>query len=97
MNTTEAWRKLIDKYHIIEEINKNGIFHIDASQIREFKEPRLMAKWDSSEQLPAPLKEKNINILPDSRKSYVLGDFLLYEDIPELDDHINQITSIRVV
>ena len=96
MNTTEAWRKLIDKYHIIEEINKNGIFHIDASQIREFKEPRLMAKWDSSEQLPAPLKEKNINILPDSRKSYVLGDFLLYEDIPELDDHINQITSIRV-
>lgn len=96
MNTTEAWEKLIDKYHIVEEINKNGVFHIEASQIREFKEPRLMAKWDSSEQLPAPLKNKNINILPDSRKSYVLGDFLLYENIPELDNHINQITSIEV-
>lgn len=96
MNTTEAWEKLIDKYNIIEEINKNGVFHIEASQIKEFKEPRLMAKWDSSEQLPAPLKDKNINILPDSRRSYVLGDFLLYEEIPELDDNINQITLIEV-
>lgn len=96
MNTAEAWEKLIEKYHIVDEINKNGIFHIKASQIKEFKEPRLMAKWDSSEQLPKPLKSKNINILPDSRKSYVLGDFLLYEDIPELDDHVNQIKSIEV-
>lgn len=55
-----------------------------------------MSKWDSSEQLPKPLKENKINILPDSRGSYVLGDFLLYEEIPELKDHVNQMTFINL-
>ena len=47
-----AWEKLIDKYPILEEIQKNGCYHIKASQIKQFKEPRLMAKWDSSDSLP---------------------------------------------
>ncbi len=94
MTTAEAWEKLLEKYNIVDEINTHGIFHIKANQIKEFKEPRLMSKWDSSEQLPKPLKENKINILPDSRGSYVLGDFLLYEEIPELKDHVNKMTFI---
>lgn len=96
MTVIEAWEKLLEKYNIVEEIKEHGIFHIKAEQIREFKEPRLMAKWDSSEQLPKPLKKNNINILPDSRGTYVLGDFLLYEDIPELNDYVSNITSVKL-
>ena len=96
MTTAEAWDKLFEKYNIVEEVNKNGLFHIKASQIKEFKEPRLMAKWDSSEQLPKPLKDNHINILPDSRQTYVLGDFLLYEEIPELKEHINQMSFVQL-
>ena len=94
ISADEAWEKLLEKYDIVNKIEKNGIFHITANQIKEFKEPRLMAKWDSSEQLPSSLKRNRINILPDSRKSYVLGDFLLYEKIPELTEHVTQMTSV---
>lgn len=94
ISADEAWEKLLEKYDIVNKIEKDGIFHITANQIKEFKEPRLMAKWDSSEQLPSSLKRNRINILPDSRKSYVLGDFLLYEEIPELKEHVTQMTSV---
>ena len=79
MTTSDAWQILLDKYDIKNEIESNGTFKITASQIKEVREPRLMAKWDSSEQLPKSLKKNKINILPDSRSSYVLSDFILRE------------------
>lgn len=75
ISANSAWEKLIYKYHILEEIQKNGCYHIKASQIKQFKEPRLMAKWDSSDSLPKILRDNKINILPDSRNSYVISDF----------------------
>ena len=77
LSANEAWKALIDKYNIVNQIADNGVFHIKASQIKEFKEPRLMAKWDSTDALPEALKSKKINILPDSRSSYVMSDFIL--------------------
>lgn len=38
----DAWQELVDTYPIVEEIEKNGVYHIDASIIRGVKEPRLM-------------------------------------------------------
>ena len=96
VTANDAWKALIDKYNIIEEINKNGCFHIKASQIKEFKEPRLMAKWDSTDSLPPVLKNNKINILPDSRSSYVIGDFLLYQEIPELEEHVTQMDHVEL-
>ncbi len=96
ISADEAWRLLFEKYDIVNKVAKDNIFHIKASQIKEFKEPRLMSKWDSSDQLPSILKMNKINILPDSRSSYILGDFLLYEDIPELNEHVTKMTSIEI-
>ena len=96
MSANDAWKALIEKYHILEEIQKNGCFHIQASQIKEFREPRLMAKWDSTDALPDALRKNKINILPDSRSSYVLSDFLLYEKIPELDEHVTQMDHVVI-
>ena len=64
ISVEEAWEKILEKYDIVNQIEEKGIFHIEASQIKEFKEPRLMSKWDSSEQLPSILKKNKINILP---------------------------------
>jgi len=64
--------------------------------IKEFKEPRLMAKWDSSENLPSIFKKHNINILPISRTGYVLSDFKLYEPIPELGEHITEMQKVEI-
>lgn len=75
ISVSDAWKELLDKYNILREIETKGFYKISASQIKEVKEPRLMAKWDSSGQLPESFKEHGINILPDSRSSYILSDF----------------------
>lgn len=88
ISTNEAWKLLIDKYDIINSVEKKGVVSLKASDIKEFKEPRLMSKWDSSETLPPILKENNLNILSTSRSSYAISDFLLYHSIPDLTETI---------
>ena len=96
INVSDAWQVLIDKYDILTEISNNGFFKISASQIKEVKEPRLMAKWDSSEQLPSSLKNNKINILPDSRSSYILSDFLLYQELPKVVEHVKNMAKVEL-
>ena len=94
LSANEAWKRLLEKYPIAEEVEKNGVYRIKADQIREFREPRLMAKWDSSDALPDALRKQKLNLLPDSRTSYVMGEFLLYEPIPELHEHVARMTHV---
>lgn len=96
ITANDAWQKLIDKYDIINRVAIDGVFHIKASEIKEFKEPRLMAKWDCTAALPSVFKSNMLNILPDSRNSYVLGDFLLYEEIPELTENVNKMDYVEL-
>lgn len=91
-----AWEKLIEKYNIVEQIQQKGQFRILAKQIKEFREPRLMAKWDSSESLPDVFKKNKINILPDSRSSYILSDFKLYEKLPQTTEKINKLYKVDI-
>ena len=96
LSANDAWKALIEKYDILGEVERNGCFHIKASQIKEFKEPRLMAKWDSSDSLPETLRKNKINILPDSRSSYVIGDFILYQGIPELEETVEKMQHVEL-
>ena len=96
INVSDAWQVLIKKYNILTEISNKGFFKISASQIKEVKEPRLMAKWDSSEQLPESLKKNKINILPDSRSSYILSDFLLYKELPKKVEHVKNMEKVEL-
>lgn len=96
MNINDAWKLLFEKYDIVEKVKMHGSFEISAKQIKEFKEPRLMAKWDSSESLPKVLKRNKINILPISRSSYLLSDFKLYEKIPELAEHVTLMQKVNI-
>ena len=45
-------KNYLKKFDILNEIEKNGRFEISASQIKEFREPRLMVKFDYENQLP---------------------------------------------
>lgn len=91
-----AWNNLFDKYNIIDNVKEKGKYYITANEIKQFKEPRLMAKWDSSENLPAIFKSNKINILPVSRSEYVLGHFDLYEEIPELGENITEMEKVSI-
>ncbi len=78
-----AWLQLFQKYGIPEKVKMLGQFSIKASQIKEFREPRLMAKWDSSEDLPKILRSSGLNLLPSSRSSYLISDYQLYQPFPK--------------
>lgn len=55
----QLWKDIFNDYHILEEIKQKGTFKITADQIRNYKEPRLMAKFDFSKQLPNIFKENH--------------------------------------
>ena len=70
-----AWEKLFERYKILEEVNKNGCFKIEASQINQERESRLMAKFDHIVNLPKIFKDNKLSILPLSRSQYIIGHF----------------------
>lgn len=96
LTANEAWKAIIDKYDIVTEVAAKGIFHIRADQIKEYKEPRLMAKWDSQSSLPKALSDNKLNILPNSRSSYVIGGFKLYQPIPELEERVEKMVHVEL-
>lgn len=89
-NTTtkndSAWEKLFDKYKIIENINKDGKFIINSRSINEFREARLMTKFDHRNNLPILFKENQLSILPITRGDYVIAGFEAYKSLKQYDD-----------
>ena len=75
-----AWEKLFEKYHILDEIDRHGRFVISAGQIKEFREPRLMTKFDHRVNLPRIFSENNLAVLPVTRGDYVISSFSAYQD-----------------
>jgi hypothetical protein len=70
-----AWEKLFNKYHILDAIDLNGHISISSTQINEFREARLMTKFDHKSQLPELFAKNQLSILPTSRGGYVIGSF----------------------
>lgn len=87
-----AWKKLFDKYRILDEIKQNGYYAISTDQIREFREPRLMTKFDHQTNLPTPLSENNLSILPISRRDYMISTFSAYQKFDSLSSDIQPIS-----
>ncbi|NYI25334.1 type II restriction enzyme [Aeriscardovia aeriphila] len=80
----KAWKEILAQYPIEENTRQGGVYEIQANEIKAFREPRLMTKFDTSESVANPLKELGLNVLPVSRHSYVLGKFNLYEKFPDV-------------
>lgn len=75
----DAWEKLFLKYDILNQIDSQGQFFISADQIREYREPRLMAKFDHHINLPQIFSNNGLSILPVSRGDYVISHFDAYK------------------
>lgn len=100
-----AWEKLFDKYSILNNIHKKGHFVINSSTINEFREARLMTKFDFRSQLPALFADNKLSILPISRGSYVLSTFEMFKNfdsnaVPvtrfEFPSHLESIDSNNI-
>lgn len=86
-----AWEKLFLRYRILEHVNEEGRFFISASQIKEYREPRLMAKFDHQVNLPDIFSKNNLAILPVSRGDYVISHFKAYQPFESLTDQVCQV------
>lgn len=87
-----AWESLFDKYHILAEIEQNGQFIISANQIKEFREPRLMTKFDHKINLPNIFASNNLSILPITRGDYVISSFSAYKEFDEPSQDVQRIS-----
>ena len=78
-----AWNKLFEKYEILKKIQSSGFYEIMATVINEFREARLMAKFDHKSQLPQIFTANNLSILPISRGGYIISDFEIFQDFDD--------------
>ncbi|MEZ4930181.1 MAG: hypothetical protein R2777_09285 [Chitinophagales bacterium] len=59
-----AWEKIFEKHKILDKILKDGHIEIAATKINEFREARLMTKFDHKSQLPKLFADNKLSILP---------------------------------
>lgn len=73
----EAWNLLFEELDIVNEVKNNGVFQITSKQINLIgrREARLMTKFDHKNNLPALFRDNRLSILPNSRGSYLIGNF----------------------
>ena len=77
----ELWEDIFLDLGIINNINKDGYYKITADDIRNYKEPRLMTKFDYSKQLPKIFKDNELGILPVKNGEYIIGKYNLFKNI----------------
>lgn len=86
------WEEIFSKYNILERVRNYGFVNITAKEINEFREARLMTKFDHRSQLPTLFAKNKLSILPTSRGSYVIGEF---ETFCKFDSNDIKITPIE--
>lgn len=89
-----AWEQLFHKYDILRKIKEDGSYIISSSSINQFREARLMTKFDHSFQLPYMFAESGLSLLPITRGEYIISEietFANFNDSPQLS--VNEIDA----
>ena len=89
--TDEAWNLLFDRFKILDEISHKGHYVISADVIKDVREPRLMAKFDHSINLPEIFQENRLAILPITRGNYIISQFDAYHTFEHNSSSIKQL------
>ena len=79
----DAWERIFERYNILDEVNRREHFRISATQIKEFREPRLMTKFDHAINLPKIFLDNNLTILPVARGDYLISHFEAYHTLED--------------
>ena len=83
-----AWEAIFEEYRILDRLAKNDRVSISSMEINEFREARLMTKFDHRSQLPELFVEHKWSILPTSRGTYEIGAFETFCDFNKEDIEI---------
>ncbi|MGM9998856.1 MAG: type II restriction enzyme [Candidatus Bruticola sp.] len=83
-----AWDKIFEKYHILDKLANDERILISSTEINQFREARLMTKFDHRSQLPRLFIDHDLSILPTSRGTYEIGKFKTFCDFDKDEDDI---------
>lgn len=84
----KAWTELFTKHKILETVQSQGYIEITASAINEFREARLMTKFDHRTNLPELFAKNKLAILPITRGSYIISNFEAYKDFEQIETDV---------
>lgn len=80
-SVSDYWDDIFIELNVLNHVKKNGYFKISANQIKRYKEPRLMTKFDHSKYRPKIFKDYQLSILPIDNGQYIIGPFELYKKL----------------
>ncbi len=87
-----AWEAFFEKYQVLARIEKEGVFIANASQMKAYREPRLMAKFDHHINLPKIFTQNHLAILPVSRGDYIIAPFQAYHAFEPAEQTITHVS-----
>lgn len=79
-----VWNSIEQDYHYLKEISSVGSFVISSDDIKKYKEPRLVTKFDTSEDVPEIFKRNHLSILPITRGTYLVSDIKTFLPLQEI-------------
>ena len=78
-----AWEKVFDSNSVLKQIELHGFIDLKTEELKAFREPRLMAKIDHSNNRPAIFKKYDLMLFSISNSCYRLGPYELFFELPE--------------
>ena len=85
-----AWEKLFNEHKILSQMDWAGSFKISAEQIRKYREPRLMTKFDHKINLPKIFSDNDLSILPVTRGDYLISHFDAWHNFEPINSPVVQ-------
>lgn len=78
-----AWQKFFDSEGVLAHVKDAGHFDVATSTLKKItgQEPRLLAKWDTSSQVPEVFAKSDLAIFPISKKAYRIAPFSLFHKL----------------
>lgn len=91
----KAWNDLFRENKTLATIEKHGLANVSANLMKNYREPRLMAKIDTIEVLPKIFSENKLSILPVKNGEYVIFKDPNYHSYFKFPNDIDKITPLN--
>ena len=89
---SDAWEKLFVEHEVLSHVEREGFFRISAAQIKKFREPRLMTKFDHRINLPKIFSSNDLSILPVTRDDYLISHFETWKNFEPTNSPVLQVS-----
>ncbi len=80
------WEEAFDKLDLLARLSSAPIAVVTARELKGLgREPRLMAKFDHSRELPQLFRDLRLGILPTSNDAYAIGHFNIFHPVSTIE------------